>query len=305
MATRPESPPAPFRATVGGAQLRATVRDVVELTKPRVQLLLLLTTVATMYAVGDPTPGLVVLTVLGGSLSSGGAGAVNHWFDRDIDAGMQRTAERPVVAGRITPEFALTLGLTMGAAAFALLALSVNLAAASLSLVGFVWYVGVYTVWLKRRTPHNIVIGGAAGAIPPMVGWAAVQGGFAWESLYLFAIVFAWTAPHFWALALLMKDDYARVGIPMLPVVRGEDHTRRAIVAWAWVTVATSLLPVVGGVFGPIYLAAALVLDAELLRRCRALLRDGGRQRALSLHLYALIYLAVLFGAMVLDGRLG
>ncbi|MGX6447540.1 heme o synthase [Patulibacter sp. S7RM1-6] len=283
---------------------RQRVADLVALTKPKVQVLLLLTTVTAMYAAGSPSPWLVLATVLGGSLASGGASAINHWYDRDIDTLMERTQDRPIPSGRMAPHVALWVGLWLTIASFFLLALAANITAALLALAGFVWYVGVYTMWLKRRSTNNIVIGGLAGSFPPMVGWAAVTGGFAVDSLYPFAIVFAWTAPHFWALSMLIKKDYAAASIPMLPVVRGDAYTYRAIVAWSAITVLVSVVPVLTGAFGAIYLVAALVLGAELLRQSVILLRAGTRERALSLHLYALVYLAVLFAAMVLDAKI-
>ncbi len=200
--------------------------DLFELTKPKVQSLLLLTTVTSMYVAGSPSLQLVLLTVLGGAMSAGGAGAVNHWYDRDIDIQMGRTANRPIPSGRLAPWAALAWGLFLAAGSVLLLGLAVNWLASGLAFAGFVWYVGIYTLWLKRRTPQNIVIGGAAGAFPPMVGWAAVTGEISATAVALFAIVFLWTPPHFWALSLLMKEEYARVGVPMLPVVRGEDTTR-------------------------------------------------------------------------------
>src|SRR3954449_8926159 len=190
------------------AAARQVAADYLALTKPKVQSLLLLTTIAAMEIAGDPSPGLIAATCLGGYLSAGGAGAFNHWYDRDIDAQMARTAGRPVPAGRISPRAALIYAFALQLASFAILWAAANLLAASLAALGFVWYTLVYTVWLKRRSPQNIVIGGAAGAIPPLVGWAAVTGSAAPAALYLFAIVFYWTPPHFWALSLLMKDEY-------------------------------------------------------------------------------------------------
>src|SRR5579859_909487 len=190
------------------AGTRRLLADYLELTKPKVQSLLLLSTVTTMEVAGNPSAGRIGLTCLGGYLSAGGAGAVNHYYDRDIDARMKRTAQRPIPAGRIAPGAALAFGLTLAAGSFVLMSLTLNLLAASLALAGFFGYVGVYTVWLKRRTPQNIVIGGAAGAVPPLVGWAATRGTLGWTAIYLFAIVFYWTPPHFWALSLLMKDEY-------------------------------------------------------------------------------------------------
>ena len=287
---------------VGGA--RQVVADYVTLTKPRVQLLLLLTTVTTMYVAGDPSLGLVLLTCLGGSLSAGGAGAVNHYYDRDIDAQMARTASRPVPAGRVRPGAALAYGFVLQGLSFLLLASTVNLLAAFLALAGFLGYVLVYTMWLKRSTPQNIVIGGAAGAVPPLVGWAAVTGHVDPTAWYLFAIVFYWTPPHFWALSLLMKDEYARVGVPMMPVVHGETETRRQILLYTGLLVVLTMLPVVFGFFGAIYAAVALALGGRFLLLAVRLQRRADRQSALRTYLYSLAYLAVLFGAMVADARL-
>ena len=284
--------------------VRQVVADYVTLTKPRVQLLLLLTTVTTMYVAGDPSASLVALTVIGGSLSAGGAAAVNHYWDRDIDAQMARTATRPVPAGRVSPRAALIYGLALGALSFLLLATAVNLLSALLALAGFLGYVFVYTIWLKRTTPQNIVIGGAAGAVPPLVGWAAVTGGLDPAALYLFAIVFYWTPPHFWALSLLMKDEYARVGVPMMPVVRGEAETRRQIVLYTTLLVVLTLLPVVFGFFGAIYAVVAAALGGAFLTLSVRLQRRADRRSALRTYLFSLAYLALLFGAMVLDARL-
>ena len=286
------------------ASVRRVVADYVSLTKPKVQSLLLLTTVATMLVAGSPRLSLIILTCLGGYLSAGGAGAVNHWFDRDIDAKMERTANRPVAAGRISPRAALCFGLLLAALSFAELTIFVNLLAAALAFSGFLGYTLMYTVWLKRSTPQNIVIGGAAGAVPPLVGWAAVTGSLALPALYLFAIVLYWTPPHFWALSLLMKEEYAKVGVPMMPVVRGEEETRRQIVLYTILLVALTLLPVVGGLFGFIYLAAAIILDAGFMTLAVILQRSRTRASALRLYLYSLAYLALLFGAMVADVKL-
>jgi heme o synthase len=286
---------------LGGA--RQVLADYVTLTKPKVQLLLLLTTVTTMYVAGDPSAGLVALTVIGGSLSAGGAAAVNHYWDRDIDAQMARTATRPVPSGRVRPRSALIYGVVLAALSFLLLATTVNLLAASLALTGFLGYVFVYTIWLKRSTPQNIVIGGAAGAVPPLVGWAAVTGGLDPAALYLFAIVFYWTPPHFWALSLLMKDEYARVGVPMMPVVHGETETRRQILLYTGLLVVLTLLPVVFGFFGAIYAACAVVLGGAFLALSVRLQRRADRRSALRTYLYSLAYLALLFSAMVVDAR--
>ena len=282
---------------------RVVVGDYLDMTKPKVQSLLLFTTVATMYVAGDPSLGLVALTCLGGALSAGGAGAINHYLDRDIDALMKRTADRPVPSGRVAPVAALTYGIVLGAASFALLALTVNLAAAALALCGLLGYVFVYTLWLKRSTPQNIVIGGAAGAVPPLVAWAAVTGSLDWNALYLFAIVFYWTPPHFWALSLLMKDDYARAGVPMLPVVRGESETRWQILLYTALLVAVTLMPVAGRLFDGLYATAAIVLGAAFLGLAVVLRRRADRRSALRLYLFSLAYLALLFAAMVVDVR--
>ncbi len=287
---------------VGGA--RQVVRDYVALTKPKVQSLLLLTTVTTMLVAGDPPLWLIAVTVLGGYLSAGGAGAVNHWYDRDIDAAMARTANRPVPSGRIAPGAALAFGCGLAALSFLLLATAVNLLSAVLALAGFLGYTLVYTVWLKRRTVQNIVIGGAAGAVPPLVGWAAVDGQLTGTAVYLFAIVFFWTPPHFWALSLLMKDEYAKVGVPMLPVVRGEAETRRQILLYSVLLYGVTQLPFSGGGFGVVYLVASLVLNALFIGGAVVLLRRADRRSALRLYLFSLLYLALLFGAMVADVRL-
>ena len=278
--------------------------DYVELTKPKVQSLLLLTTVAAMYVAGDPSPLLVALTCLGGYLSAGGAGAVNHWFDRDIDARMARTAARPVASGRISPRAALAFGCTLAGLAVLELSVTVNPLAAGLSFAGFLGYVFVYTFWLKRRTPQNIVIGGAAGAMPPLVGWAAVTGSVSGTAVILFFIVFFWTPPHFWALSLLMKADYARVGVPMLPVVRGEAETRRQILLYSVLLYAVTQLPFCAGGLGAIYLVASLVLGLGFIASAVRLYRRADRRSALKLYLFSLAYLALLFCAMVADVHL-
>jgi len=283
---------------------RAALGDYVAMTKPKVQSLLLLTTVATMYVAGDPSLGLVALTCLGGALSAGGAGAINHYWDRDIDARMKRTADRPVPSGRVAPRSALLYGIALGIASFTVLALTVNVLAAALALAGLLGYVLVYTVWLKRTTPQNIVIGGAAGAVPPLVAWAATTGSLDGSALYLFAIVFYWTPPHFWALSLLMKDEYAKAGVPMLPVVRGESETRWQILLYSILLLAVTVLPFAGQLFDGLYLAAALALGGALVWLAVRLRRRADRRSALRLYLFSLAYLALLFGAMVADVRL-
>jgi heme o synthase len=294
----------PVRSAPALAAARQLLADYFELTKPKVQTLLLFTTITTMEIAGNPPVSKIALTCLGGYLSAGGAGAVNHYYDRDIDAQMTRTASRPIPAGRIAPPAALTFGFVLCGLSFAVLALTVNLLAAVLALGGFVGYVGVYTVWLKRRTAQNIVIGGAAGAVPPLVGWAATRGSVSWTAVYLFAIVFYWTPPHFWSLSLLMKDEYAKVGVPMMPVVRGERETRRQILLYALLLYAISQLPFCAGEFGTAYLIGSIVLGLAFVGGAVLLYRRADRRTALRLYLFSLAYLALLFGAMVADAKL-
>ena len=302
----PTGAPAALPAQPAGfaARARLLVGDYVELTKPKVQTLLLLTTITTMYVAGDPSVLFVALVCLGGYLSAGGAGAVNHYWDRDIDARMSRTANRPVPAGRISPRAALAFGFTLAALSFLELSLVANVLAASLALAGFVGYVGVYTVWLKRRTPQNIVIGGAAGAMPPLVAWAAVTGSLTPVALYLFFIVFFWTPPHFWALSLLMKNEYAAVEVPMMPVVRGERETRKQILLYTILLYAVTQLPFCAGRFGDVYLVVSMALGALFIGGAVRLYRRADRKAALQLYLFSLAYLALLFCAMAADAHL-
>ena len=290
----------------GGASTSAFlahVRDYVALTKPRIISLLLVTTVATMVVAAPDGLALstVLWTMLGGYLAAGGAGAINHYLDRERDARMARTRGRPLVAGRIEPLHGLLFGIALGVLAFAQLAITVNMLSALLAMAGLLGYVFVYTMWLKPLTPQNIVIGGAAGAVPPLVGWAAATGALTLDSLYPFGIVFLWTPPHFWALSLLIKDDYARTGVPMLPVVRGDEATRRQILGYTAVLVLFTLAPVATGLFGGIYLAAAITLGVGFLGLAVALLRSHSRPAALRLYLSSLAYLALLFTAMAVD----
>ena len=278
--------------------LPTVVRDYLTLTKPKVQSLLLFTTITTMYVAGDPSLGLVFLTCLGGALSAGGAGAINHAVDRDIDRTMARTADRPVASGRVSATGATAFGIGLGVVSFLLLALTVNPLAAALSLSGLLGYVCVYTLWLKRTTPQNIVIGGAAGAVPPLVAWAAVTGGLSGMAFYMFAIVFFWTPPHFWALSLLMKDEYAKAGIPMLPVVRGEEETRRQILLYTVLLYAVTQLPFCAGGLGVAYLVPSMLLGAGFIYFSTRLYRSRERRWALKTYLFSLAYLALLFLAM-------
>jgi heme o synthase len=280
----------------------ASARDYLTLTKPRIMTLLLLTGAAGMFvgAQGVPPLGLFAVTMLGLALACGGASALNHVLDRDIDALMgSRTQERPVAAGRVSPEQALEFGILLSAISFALLASAVNVLTAVLALVGNLFYVLVYTRWLKRSTPQNIVIGGAAGAVPPLVGYAAATGSLALPALWLFLIVFLWTPPHFWALALMIKNAYAAAGVPMLPVVRGDRETARQIVLYSVAMVAFTV--VVGLWLGPLYTVAAVVLGAVFIALAVLLRRDLSRTRAKLLFHYSLLYLALLFTAAALD----
>ncbi len=279
-------------------------RDLVALTKPRVISLLLVTTVVPMLITpeGLPSGWIVLWTLLGGYLMAGGANAINMWVDRDIDGAMGRTRRRPIPAGRMRPAAGLAFGVLLAAAAFGLLWVGANLLAAALALGGLLVYVFVYTLALKRASPQNIVIGGAAGAFPPLVGWAAATGRVDLTAVLLFAIVFYWTPPHFWALALLKRQDYATAGVPMLPVVAGERTTTLQILLYATILVPLTLLPTATGALGGLYAAAALALGAHLLRLCVALLRTRETSHAAwRLYKFSLLYLALLFAAMVAD----
>jgi protoheme IX farnesyltransferase len=282
---------------------RGAWRDYVTLTKPRIMVLLLLTAAGGMFvgAEGVPGAGLLAATLGGLALACGGASALNHVFDRDLDTHMRRTDRRPVATGRIAPARALEFGVAMSALSFVVLASFVNVLAAVLALAGNLFYVVVYTGYLKRSTPQNIVIGGAAGAVPPLVGWAAATGNLTLPALLLFLIVFYWTPPHFWALALLIRRDYEAARVPMLPVVKGDAATARSIVRYTIVLVAVSLLPVVLRTAGWVYLGAALVLGAIFLALALALRSRTTPPRARRLFSYSLAYLALLFVALAID----
>ncbi len=281
----------------------ATANDYVSLTKPRIISLLLLTTVATMFVADPAGPPLstVLWTMLGGYLAAGGAGAINHYLERESDSRMERTSGRPLASGRISPLRGLIFGIALGVIATVQLALTVNPLAAALAAAGLLGYVFVYTLWLKPRTPQNIVLGGAAGAIPPLVGWAAATGELSAQAFWPFAIVFLWTPPHFWALSLLISDDYAKTGVPMLPLVRGEANTRRQIVGYSVVLVAVTLGPVATGLFGGLYLACAVALGAGFIGLAAWLLAHPSRSAARRVYLSSLAYLALLFIAMAAD----
>ena len=287
--------------------MTALLRDLILLTKPRVISLLLVTAIAPMFITdrGLPSLGLVLTVLVGGYLMAGGANAINMWFDRDVDTVMARTKTRPVAAGRLSPAVAVVWGLTLGAVAFALLWRFANPLAAWMALGGLLFYVFIYTLWLKRWTPQNIVIGGAAGAFPPLVGWAAMTGQIDLTALYLFAIIFYWTPPHFWALALIKRDDYARAGIPMLPVVKGSHTTRLQMLAYTIMLLPLTVLPWLSGTQGGLYLIAALLLGARLLWYCVQLLKETAPSgTAWGMYKYSLLYLALLFVAMGVDRAL-
>ena len=288
----------------GEAAPRSSLRDYVTLTKPRIMSLLLVTGLCAMFvgAKGAPSAWLVVVTMSGLALACGGASALNHVLDRDIDKLMgTRTRMRPLAAERMPPARALEFGLTLSAFSFVLLASLVNVLTGTLALVGNLFYVLVYTRWLKRTTPQNIVIGGAAGAVPPLVGWAAATGNLTLPALWLFLIVFLWTPPHFWALALLIRRDYEAARIPMLPVVRGERETTRQIVLYSLVLVGATLVPVLWGTLGLVYLVAAILLGAAFLWLALVLRRRTTPRHASLLFHYSLLYLALLFVAMAVD----
>jgi heme o synthase len=279
-------------------------QDYVMLTKPRIMILLLITGFCGMVAGAHGWPGTTtaVAAMAGLALACGGASALNHVLDRDIDPLMgPRTKQRPVASGRVAPSRALEFGLALSAFSFVLLATTVNVLTAFLALAGNLFYVLVYTRWLKRSTSQNIVIGGAAGAVPPLVGWAAGSGHLGVAAWLLFAIVFVWTPPHFWALALLIKDNYRAAGVPMLPVVRGERETARQIVVYSVALVAVTLLPWAWGSAGLLYLSCALALGAVFIWLAERLRRETSSRHAVFLFHYSLLYLALLFAALALD----
>ncbi len=278
-------------------------RAYVALTKPRIIWLLLVTTVPAMVLAegGWPSTWLVLATLAGGMLAAGGANAINQVADRDIDELMQRTSRRPLPTGSIQPSQAMWFGVALGAAAAIWLTLTVNLLTAVLALGALGFYVLVYSYYLKRATVQNIVLGGAAGAAPPLIGWAAVTGEVSIEAVFLFLIVFYWTPPHFWALALVFSDDYERAGVPMLPVVRGEAETKRQIVLYSLMLIALTLAFTAIADLGAIYFATAVGAGAAFLYLAVRLARQPDIEGALPLFHYSIAYLALLFGAMALD----
>jgi heme o synthase len=282
------------------------LRDLVMLTKPRIISLLLVTTIAPMFVAGRPSWWLVLVVTVGGYLMAGGANAVNMYLDRDIDDVMSRTRLRPIPSGRLAATAVVAFGVALATAATFLLAHFANVLTAALALAGFYFYVFVYTRWLKRTTPQNIVIGGAAGAFPPLVGWAAVTGRVDLAAAYLFLIIFYWTPPHFWALALLKQKDYGKAGVPMAPLVWGERETMDQMLWYTLILIPLTLLPAAFGAFGVVYSVSALALGVILLAgvlRVRALDRREAvwTKAAWSVYKYSLLYLALLFAAMVVD----
>jgi protoheme IX farnesyltransferase len=281
----------------------ATLGAYFRLTKPRVIELLLVTTVPAMFLAAEDVPSLllVVAVLLGGAGAAGGANTINCWIERDRDQVMRRTRRRPLPQGEIPPLHALWFGIALEVVAFAFLWVTANLLAASLAVSATLFYVFVYTIWLKPRSPQNIVIGGAAGAVPVLVGWAAVTGSLAAPAWVLFAVIFFWTPPHFWALSLRYRDDYAAAGIPMLPVVKGTRVAARQIVAYSFVVVATTLVLVPVASMGVVYTAAAIVLGALFVGQAVVLARDLTPERAMRLFTFSNLYLALLFAAVAVD----
>jgi heme o synthase len=279
-------------------------RDYISLLKLRIVALLDATALAVMIpaAHGHPRLAAVMAVLVGGTLAAGGAHAINCWFDRDIDAEMSRTRGRPLPGGRIPASHALVLGIGLNVVAFVVLWGWANLLAATIALAGALIYVFVYTMWLKRSTPQNIVIGGAAGAMPPLVGWAAATGGIDLSALAFFAVIFFWTPPHFWALAQMIKGDYARAHIPMLPVVAGEQTAKRQSVGYAVATAIVSVVPFFTGAAGAIYLAGAAVLGIGLVGM--TVLDLSGRRWTRRLFAYSLVYMAALFGLFAVSAYL-
>lgn len=273
------------------------------LTKPRIIVLLLFTALGGMFLAAQGAPDIVTLLVvlMAGTLASAGANALNQWFDRDIDGAMSRTRKRPVVVGTIPNSHAIAFGIVTNAIAFAMLTSMVNLLSAVLTLCATLFYVLVYTMALKRTSTQNIVIGGAAGAIPPAVGWVAVTGSLDLPAIYLFAIVFFWTPPHFWALSLLLKDDYASANVPMLPVVAGVDVTKKSIMLYTILMLALTTMFALTGAVGMVYLASSVLLGLLFIYYAWRLIRRPGIEGAKPLYLYSLLYLAVLFLAIIAD----
>jgi protoheme IX farnesyltransferase len=282
---------------------RSRVGAYVALTKPRIIELLLVTTVPVMFVAerGVPALDLVLYTVLGGSLAAGGANAINMVVDRDIDALMERTRNRPLVTGELTPRAAMTFAIGLEVAAFLLLWQTVNLLSAVLAVSACLFYVFVYTLWLKRTSTQNIVIGGAAGAVPTLIGWTAVTGELAWAPVVLFGVIFFWTPPHFWALAIRYREDYSAADVPMLPSVADDETVGNQIVAYAVVVWALTLLFIPVADMGLLYVVAAVVLGAVFCGQCLRLRADPTSERAMALFHWSITYVSLLFGAMAVD----
>ena len=301
--------------TSGGASapldVGSEVRDWFTLLKPRVLTLVVYSGVAgLLVAPGAMHPVLAITAILAITIAAGAAGAINMWYDRDIDLVMRRTASRPIPAGRIAPDSALAYGVALAVFSVALMGLATNWLAALVLASSILFYVFIYTVWLKRRTPQNIVIGGAAGAFPPLIGWVAVTGSISAEPLVLFAIIFFWTPPHFWALSLFAHADYARAGVPMLPVVAGARETRRQVLIYTAVLLPVALLPWIMGFSGWLYGVSALALGLWFLRHAWSVWTEGQDESGRSLagdvaakkcFKYSISYLFILFGMLVLD----
>jgi protoheme IX farnesyltransferase len=284
----------------------ACVADFLALLKPRVMTLVVFTGFAGLYvAPGTIHPLLAAVAVLAIAVAAGAAGAINMWYDRDIDAAMTRTRERPIPAGRVEPSDALSFGVVLSLFSVMIMGLAVNWVAAALLGFANAFYVFVYTVWLKRRTPQNIVIGGAAGAFPPMIGWAAVTGGVSLESAVLFLIIFMWTPPHFWSLALYKDGEYAKAGVPMLPVVAGKDETRRQILIYSLLLWPVSLAPCLLGTAGLVYGAAALVMGGLLVWQALRVYLEPGERAARQMFGLSILYLFALFAALIVDAGAG
>jgi protoheme IX farnesyltransferase len=283
---------------------RTLLQDLVMLTKPRIISLLLVTTIAPMFVAGSPGLALVTIVFIGGYLMAGGANAVNMYMDRDIDDRMARTRLRPIPSGRMSSISVLAFGVALATAATFLFAFFVNVASAALALAGFYFYVFIYTRWLKRSTPQNIVIGGAAGAFPPLVGWAAVTGGLDLVAIYLFLIIFYWTPPHFWALALLKQRDYSKAGVPMAPLVWGERETMSQMFWYTLILIGLTTMPFAFGAFGIIYLVSSIILGLILLVGIvRMRMATDWTAQAWWVYKYSLLYLALLFVAMAVDRK--
>ncbi len=295
--------PSTLTSDVGRKSYQNLFSDYLALTKPKIITLLVITAIGAMFLAqqGVPSISLMALVVAGGSLGAGGANALNHYLDRAIDSHMKRTSRRPVPGGRIKPVHALIFGVALNVIAFAILAVWVNLLSALLTLSATVFYAVIYTIWLKRSTTQNIVIGGASGAVPPLVGWAAVTGGLSLPAWYLFAIVFFWTPPHFWALALLLKNDYASAKVPMLPVVRGVEETARSILLHTLLLVTITILFFTTRAVGTPYVYGATALGVVFLFMSWKLFRTPTVAMARRLYLFSLLYLTLLFILILAD----